>query len=172
MLDLSFKNILESNFFNFLVLISFIFIFIIITKIISYVKGEKKKSEIDIIKEKLNESDNLKNESYIILEQVEEKLENSKKEAEDILKKAAQTSSEFIKKAEDEAFKKAQEIENNGEKTLLYQIQKIKNEIQKEIVVRSIKKAKENIIKKLREDNSLHQKFIDEAIEKIGEAAL
>ena len=168
MFDFSIANILKSNLINFIIMIGlFASIFIVIS-----IKSKGKKSEIDTIKEKIENSENSKNDSYAVLEQVKEKLENSKFEVEKILEHAKQNASELLKKAESEAQKSVIDIEKNTEKIISTELNQIQNEIKKEIASRSIKNARENIIKKLNENPELHQKYIYEAIEKISEANL
>lgn len=168
MFDFSIANILKSNLINFVIMIG-LFVFIMI-KISA--KNKDKKSEIDTIKEKIENSENSKNDSYAILEQVEEKLENSKFEVEKILEDAKQNAAELLKKAEIEAQKSVIDIEKNTEKIISSEFNQIQNEIKKELALRSINNAKENIIDKLNKNPELHQKYIDEAIEMISEANL
>lgn len=168
MFDFSIANILKSNLINFIIMIGlFASIFVVIS-----IKNKGKKSEIDVIKEKIENSENSKNESYVVLEQIEEKLENSQNEVDDILNKASKNAEELIKKAETEAQKSVTDIEKNTEKSISAELNQIQNEIKREITLRSVNSAKESIIKKLNENPKLHQKYIDEAILKIGEAAL
>ena len=168
MFDFSIANIMASNLFNFIIMIGlFVYIFM---KIKSSNVG--KKTEIEIIKEKMDNSENSKNDSYVVLEQVEDKLENSQNEVENILNNASKSAEEFLKKAEIDAQKQIEEIEQNRQKSLSNEIQRIKNQIRKELAIKSIEKTANKFQNKLKENPNLHQKFIDEAIEKISEANL
>ena len=159
--------IVESNTFNFAILV--IILAVVFVKI-----------DLPGIIEKI------KNDVAKAIENVKKEKENAEIELKSAQKTAANTDNEVaqqLKTAEDNAQNLAQGIMKNTEtqmeniksnilRVITAEEKNLSSKLTQEAVDNSIELAKQNIINKLNENKSLHEKFIDDSINEIGRVQL
>ena len=162
MLPKFFHIILESNTFNFLIftgLILLIFKKINLGKIITDLQ---QKTETEV-----NNSVQIKKDSQATLTKAENKIKNVKNDIEGIIQKSEKTAKTIAENIIKSSKNQIEIIENNAQKTLENDICKSKRELNEFTVKKSIELTRANIKTKLEENNSLHQKYIDEALNEL-----
>lgn len=159
--------IVESNTFNFAILV--IILAVVFVKI-----------DLPGIIEKI------KNDVAKAIENAKKEKENAEIELKSAQKTAANTENEVarqLKAAEDNAQNLAQGIMKNTEaqmeniksnilRVITAEEKNLSSKLTQEAVDNSIELAKQNIINKLNENKSLHEKFIDDSINEIGRVQL
>ena len=159
--------IVESNTFNFAILV--IILAVVFVKI-----------DLPGIIEKI------KNDVARAIENAKKEKENAEIELKSAQKTAANTDNEVaqqLKTAEDNAQNLAQGIMKNTEtqmeniksnilRVITAEEKNLSSKLTQEAVDNSIELAKQNIINKLNENKSLHEKFIDDSINEIGRVQL
>ena len=159
--------IVESNTFNFAILV--IILAVVFVKI-----------DLPGIIEKI------KNDVAKAIENAKKEKENAEIELKSAQKTAANTDNEVaqqLKTAEDNAQNLAQGIMKNTEtqmeniksnilRVITAEEKNLSSKLTQEAVDNSIELAKQNIINKLNENKSLHEKFIDDSINEIGRVQL
>ena len=154
--------IVESNTFNFAILV--IILAIVFTKI-----------DLAGIIEKI------KNDISTAIENAQQEKETAAKELQSAQKTAANTDNEIaeqLKNAQENAKNltrgiikntetQVENIKTNVMRSIMAEEKKLSNELTRQTLQSSIEQAKQNIIQKLNENSSLHEKFIEDSINEI-----
>ena len=156
--------IVKSNTLNFLILIGlfgYIFYKINIGKL--FINLQKN------IQNEVDKSVSAKNESEIKFKDAKNKLDNIEKEISKIIENAQLSGENLSKNIISQADDEIKIIENNTKKIIENDYEKTKRDLIQTVARESLHKSVEKIKTDLLENNNLHQKFIDEAIEKIDD---
>ena len=163
MLDFSWSNILNSNAFNFTILVIF---FAILFK---YLKlPEAMESQRRDIQNSVESSDNLKKEAEDAFHKVEKSLENLPAEIDEIIKKADSAAKAFEAKSKDEIDKLVVSIKENAQKQLDAEEKQVKSSLMKNVSKASVDVAQKQVKRALDGNKELHRKFISDFINNIG----
>lgn len=162
MFDLSFENILHSNFINFLILLGII-IFLVLKIDVKKIVETKRKSVENTVK-----NADIENNSSKL------NLKNAQKEVEDIpvkLKEIEETAKDSLHTMEEklkfEAQKQLSSIEKNIEKVIESESSKVNLMLSKGVSTASLRLAEDNIKNQLETNPELHKKFINQAIDEL-----
>lgn len=162
MLDFSFENILHSNVINFLILIALIGWIISKLDIKTVIESKRKKIEDTVVN-----SESAKSDAHLALKDAEEQRQLIPKEI-DAIKSSAEST---LKSLEDKILNDAKDqivhIEENVEKILESEKNKITSSLSKGVSKASVALAKENIKNALTKDIEMHNKFIAKSIEEL-----
>lgn len=162
MLDFSWSNILNSNAFNFTILVIF---FAILFK---YLKlPEAMESQRRDIQNSVESSDNLKKEAEYAFHKVEKSLENLPAEIDEIIKKADSAAKAFEAKSKDEIDKLVVSIRENAQKQLDAEEKQVKSSLMKNVSKASVDVAQKQVKRALDGNKELHRKFISDFINNI-----
>ena len=162
MLSKIFNIVLESNTFNFLVFIGLLWLICRKIKIDNFISGLQKK-----IEDEVNNSKMIKKDSQATLNKAENKIENIENDVDEIIKKSKKTAKTIAENIVKSSKSQIDIIENNAQKAHTNDIYKAKRNLNEFAVKESIKITKADIKKRLSENNSLHQKYIDEALNEL-----
>lgn len=156
------KQICESNLFNFVVMVLLLSWLVKKFDIGSKIETGRKRIETTIA-----DSENLKEEN---LKKLYEAQDSSTKIDEKMLKifKSAEDKARFVgEKLLDEGKIQTETIKENCKKAIEANVKTVKNEIVKETAEEAMKLAEEHIKSELERDSNLHQKYIYESIDAI-----
>ena len=154
--------ILKSNTFNFIV---FSILIALILKKIDFsalVEKLRKKAEDEV-----NSSSKAKKDSQTALINAEKKIEKADKDVEKIIEDSESTAAVMASNIISGANGPIEIIRNNAQKVITNDIYKTRKKLSDFTIKESIKLAEENIKDKLKNDETLHQKYIDEAINEL-----
>lgn len=156
------KQICESNLFNFVVMV-----LLLVWLVKKFDLGAKIEAGRKKIESNIAESETVKEEN---LKKLYEVQEASTKIDEEMLKvfNSAEEKARFVgEKLLEEGKIQAESIKENSKKTIDTNIKTVKNEIIKETAQEAMKLAEQHIKSTLESDPNLHQKFIWESIDAI-----
>ena len=156
--------ILETNTLNFVVflgIIIFICAKINLPKMISELQKKTEKSVNDSKKAKSDSEQNLKN--------AQSQMKKLPQEVENIISDAKQTAMIMSEQITEQGKAQIEIIENNAQKVIENDIAKTKRNLTNYTAKASLELLENNIKIKLYKDKNLHQKYIDEAIDMLGE---
>ncbi len=165
MLDFSFSNILHSNVINFGIMIA-LFAFIAYKLKV----GEKIENLRDSVKNKVEESDAIKDEAKKDYQKVADSLANIEDELKVIVDKAEETAKSFEQKTRAELEKSVEMLKQNIEKQIETEQNHIQSELLNNAAVSSIEIAQRQIKTALDKDKKLHRKYIEEFINSLDKA--
>ena len=165
MLDFSFSNILHSNVINFGIMIA-LFAFIAYKLKV----GEKIENLRDSVKNKVEESDAIKDEAKKDYQKVADSLANIEDELKAIVEKAEETEKSFEQKTRAELDKSVEMLKQNIEKQIETEQNHIQSELLNNAAVSSIEIAQRQIKTALDKDKKLHRKYIEEFINSLDKA--
>ena len=154
--------ILETNIFNFIILILF---FVALS--LRFNPSSKLQNVIDGIKKQIDNSDSAKELSVIELKEAQEKLKTVDAEVIEIeanTKKSLSLIQHSILKQENEAI---EALEQNTQKILNSNQNKAIQKLSKKTVLASFELAKHHIEKLLEKNPQYHQKFIEDSIKEL-----
>jgi len=155
--------IVKSNTFNFIIMVA-LFAFII-----KKCKLTQKLDEaIAKIKETIEKSEVVKNNSLEELRQADEKTKNIVFELEEIDKKAQENIATLKEKIASDAEAQVNSIKLNADKIIDAKEKEIISHLSKKTILASIEIARKHIINLLKQNPDYHQKFIRESIEEIN----
>lgn len=161
MLDLSWNNVVHSNMFNFIVLAVALY-FLLKDKVKSAVDGLAEKTTKTVNDSILDKNDALKK-----LEETKIDYEKTPQETAEIKAIAQNTLSSLEKKAVADTEKAKQILCENATKTVESEAARINSVLTKETAENSVNTALADICAKLSQDESLHDKLIENAIEEL-----
>ena len=162
MLDFSWSNILNSNAFNFTILVIF---FAILFK---YLKlPEAMESQRRDIQNSVEASDNLKKEAQEAFQKVEKSLETLPQEIDEIIKKADSAAKAFEAKSKDEIEKLVVSIKANAQKQVEAEEKQVRSSLMKNVSKASVEVAQKQVKRALDGNKELHRKFIGDFIDNI-----
>ena len=162
MLDFSWSNILNSNAFNFTILVIF---FAVLMK---YLKlPEAMESQRQDIQNSVEASDNLKKEAEEAFLKVEKSLENLPQELDEIIQKADSAAKAFEAKSKDEIDRLVGSIKENAKKQLEAEEKQVQSALLKNVSKASVDVAQKQVKRVLDGNKELHRKFINDFINSI-----
>jgi len=162
--DLSLHGLLEGNFFNFLIILG-----LLVLALIKLKPSDALENAANTVAELLKKSDEEKAGAQKTLEEVKTEAQKLPEELAQIKKDAQNTIDSFKKATEVEIEQTTQRLENNAQRAIETEVQKITSVLQRETSLQAVKVAQERTVNRLAENNDLHRKFIEEAINKIEE---
>lgn len=162
MLDFSWSNILNSNAFNFTVMVLFFAI------LVKYLKlPEKIESQRTEIQNNVEASDNIKKEAKEALAKVQKSLESLPLELDEILKNADAAAKAFENKSKEEIEKLVASIKENAEKQVQSEEKQAHSSLSKNIGKASVDIAHRQVESAFENNKELHRKFINDFINSI-----
>ncbi len=162
MLDFSFSNILHSNVINFAIMIA-LFVFIGYKLKV----GQKIEDMRVSIKNKVEESDAIKEEAKKDYESVAASLSHIEDELNAIVAKAEETAKSFEQKARADLDKSVALLKQNIEKQVETEQNHVQGELLHSVAASSIEIAQKQIKTALDKDKQLHRKYIEDFINSI-----
>ena len=162
MLDFSFSNILHSNVINFAIMIA-LFVFIGYKLKV----GQKIEDMRVSIKNKVEESDAIKEEAKKDYENVADSLSHIEDELNAIVAKAEETAKSFEQKARADLDKTVALLKQNIEKQVQTEQNHVQGELLHRVATSSIEIAQKQIKTALDKDKQLHRKYIEDFINSI-----
>lgn len=163
---MNFTHILEiivkSNAFNFIVLAG-ILLFVLRKINLPEILSKLQKN----IENKVNDSTLAKTESEVTLKSAEEKMENVEKDIEKLVKDTKKTAKIISENIMSEAKEKIEIIENNAKRVVENDTNKTYTVLSNLTAKTSITLLRENLKANLKNDENLHNIFIDEAIDEL-----
>ncbi len=165
MLDFSFSNILHSNVINFAIMIA-LFVFIGYKLKV----GQKIEDMRVSIKNKVEESDAIKEEAKKDYESVAASLSHIEDELNAIVAKAEETAKSFEQKARADLDKSVALLKQNIEKQVETEQNHVQGELLHSVAASSIEIAQKQIKTALDKDKQLHRKYIEDFINSIDKA--
>ncbi len=162
MLDFSWSNILNSNAFNFAVMVLFFAI------LIKYLKlPEKIENQRADIQQTVEASDNMKKEAKEALEKVEKSLETLPAEIDKILENANNASKAFEAKSKEEIEKLVLSIKETANRQVAAEEKQAQSVLSKNIGKASVDIANRQVKTAFNNNSELHRKFISDFINSI-----
>lgn len=165
MLDFSFSNILHSNVINFGIMIA-LFAFIAYKLKV----GEKIEGLRDSVKNKVEESDAIKEEAKKDFQNIADSLANIEDELKTIVEKAEETAKSFEQRTREDLDKSVAMLKQNIEKQVETEQNHIQGELLNNAAASSIEIAQRQIKTALDKDKKLHRKYIEEFINSLDKA--
>lgn len=165
--DLTFKGLLEGNFFNFIIVFA-----LLVWLFIKYNASRALDDAKNEITESIQKSDDEKNDSIKTLEQAKNEVNKLPDKLVKISEDAKKTVDSFKKAAATELEQTLKRYEENAEKVINTEIQKVNNALQKELAIKVIDAAQEKTLNRLENESDLHRDFISKAIDKIEETEI
>ncbi len=159
--------LIKSNTVNFLIVLALI--------IFLYVKlNISKKTDMirDEIKDYVEASEQEKCNAEQELTEIKNKIKNLPEEIEDIEKSADNSVRNLGIKIRNEIEEQKKDIANNAERLFNFETKKFKSKLTKLLSEKSVEIAKENALRQLNEDKTLHSKYIDDAINELDRITL
>lgn len=161
------KTIMESNAFNFVLMIAFfawLFKKIDIKKAITAVK--------DSVIQALNNADNEKKIAGEELSKAKGLVKNLDSEIKETLTAAENNAKDLVSKIEDSTRQRVETIENNIERVISGEEKTINAKLTSLCSKNSIDIAKEKLLNKLAQNPELHQKYLDKSLEDLDKVEL
>lgn len=159
MLDISWSNILESNAFNFTVMVIFFAVLIKFLKVPESIEADRAN-----IQQNIELSDEEKRMAREGFHNVEKSLENLPNELDAILKNADTTAKAFENKSKEEIEKLVASIKENAQKRVNTEEKQAQSALMKNIGKSSVEIAQRQVKKAFDQNNELHRKFINDFI--------
>ena len=161
MIDLSWNNIVHSNMLNFLILAIALY----------FLLKDKVKNAVDSMTEKtiktVNDSVSDKENALKTLEETKLDYEKTPQETAEIRNIAQNTLRSLEKKAADDTEKAKRIMAENATKTVASEAAKINSTLSKKTAENSVNTALDDIRARLSQDENLHDRLIENAIEEL-----
>ncbi|MDY6383304.1 MAG: hypothetical protein SPL70_05345 [Cyanobacteriota bacterium] len=161
------KYLIDTNIVNFALMVWFfwwVFDKIDIKKLMNNV--------VQAVKDKIQKSESEKESSNISMNKALETLNKLPDEIKEIEKFNNDKTELFKKQLEISTQKTIDKIENNIEKSIKIEEKNISKEVMNETIEKSIEQARNNIIEMLKSNPDLHNKFIQDGLDKLDKAEL
>lgn len=161
------KYLIDTNIVNFALMVWFfwwVFDKIDIKKLMNNV--------VQAVKDKIQKSESEKESSNICMNKALETLNKLPDEIKEIEKFNNDKTELFKKQLEISTQKTIDKIENNIEKSIKIEEKNISKEVMNETIEKSIEQARNNIIEMLKSNPDLHNKFIQDGLDKLDKAEL
>lgn len=152
----------RTNLFNFIIFASIIIFLIKKLRV-----GAKMEDSIVSVKETIEESETAKTESEVKLSNIEESMAHLSDEIDAILTESDERAKLVGTKILEDAQKAALVVKDNAQKALENSRVLLKNDLIRRASIASIEIAKSHIINELNKNSELHDRLIDESIDKI-----
>lgn len=162
MFDFSWQNILNSNAFNFVLML---LIFAWIWKAAK--AGEKIETAQKTVHANIKDSDALKENAKQELHKTQKSLENLGEELQEIINAAKQTIESFEAKTKAELDTLIENAKKTSEKRIINEEHQTNSHLVKYIGEKSLTAAKKQITSTLSDNKELHRKFISQVIDNI-----
>ena len=154
--------IIQSNTFNFVVMVFLLAFILKITKITQKLENAQKK-----VGDTIDKSLETKEKSIIELKNADEKAKNIQDEISKIENEGAKNSKLLNEKINEETTKELDNIEKNTKKIIDYNNKQTISDLSKKTGLIALELAKSHIREVLSSKPEYHQKFVDESIEEI-----
>ena len=159
--------IARTNLFNFVIFA------IIIALIVKKLDVKSKiKTSVDDVKASIDNSEQTKAESEQKLDSVEKSMERLSDEIDAIILQSEENAALVGKKIHEETDKSLEQIKQNTQNTIENNQVALKNDILKRASMASVEVAKAHIIEELKKNPALHEKLIDESVDRIEGAEI
>ena len=159
--------LVHSNTLNFLIVLSIIVILVVKLNL---------KDKIEVLREEIKSYVDASADEKNIAEQnlsiIKEKIQKLPLQIEDIQKSTENSVKSIGEKIKADIQEQKQDISNNAERILNLEMKKFKQKLTSVLSEKSVEIAKENAINQLKENNELHNKYIDNAIEELDRISL
>ena len=155
-------EILQTNTFNFIILVLLLAIIVKVCKL-----GSILESGINKVKETIDKSTLAKTSSIDELKQAEEKVSNVQNEIKEIEQKSNESIIKSEEKIQKETEKQIDSIKESTEKIIDSKEKEIISKLSKKTILASIELAKEHVKNLLKKNPEYHQQFIDESIKEL-----
>ena len=159
--------LVHSNTLNFLIVLSIIVILVVKLNL---------KDKIEVLREEIKSYVDASADEKNIAEQnlsiIKEKIQKLPLQIEDIQKSTENSVKSIGEKIKSDIQEQKQDISNNAERILNLEMKKFKQKLTSVLSEKSVEIAKENAINQLKENNELHNKYIDNAIEELDRISL
>lgn len=162
MFDFSWENIVNSNAFNFVLMV---LIFAWIWKAAK--AGQKIETAKQEVHNTIKHSDELKENAKQELQKTEKSLENLEEELKEIINNTKQTIETFETKTKEEIEALIDNVKKTSEKRITNEEQQTNSHLVKYIGAKSLSAAKKQISSTLSDNKELHRKFISQVIDNI-----
>ncbi|MDD3594475.1 MAG: hypothetical protein PHX18_07605 [Candidatus Gastranaerophilales bacterium] len=162
MFDFSWSNILNSNAFNFILMV---LVFVWIWKAAK--AGEKIETAKQDVHNNINHSDELKENAKQELHKTQKSLENLEEELKEIINAAKQTIESFEAKTKEELESLIDNAKKTSDKRIVNEENQTNSRLVKYIGEKSLTAAKKQITSTLSDNKELHRKFISQVIDNI-----
>lgn len=153
--------VFQSNLFNFVVMV-----FILYKLAAPFIKKAINDSA-ENTKKIVETSDLNRAEAEKQLSAAKEKYEETPQDIDYIVKTATNTLNSLEKKAEENTQKEKITISSNADKSIKSECARLTSQLTSKTALKSVCEAKENIIKTLNEDESLHDRLIEQSIDEL-----
>ena len=154
--------IVHSNTFNFLIFVSILAYICKKIDVSAMIAGLQKK-----IKKMIEDSKEAKAKAESNLSDAEEKVKNVKEEVETILKDADTTATKLSEKIAEDTQKQIENIKQNAEKVVEAEEKVLYTKLVKKTSIASLKTAETYIKNTLQNNETLHDKYINESIDEL-----
>lgn len=162
MLDISWSNILESNAFNFTVMVIFFAILVKYLKLPESIEADRTN-----IQRNIELSDEEKRTAQSKFHSVEKSLESLPSELDKIIKNADVTAKAFEKQSREEIQKLVVSIKENAQKQVSTEEKQAQSALMKNIGKSSVEIAQKQVKRAFDQNNELHRKVISDFINDI-----
>ena len=124
------------------------------------------------IRKNIEDSENDKNNAQKNKSEAVKSVKNTENEIENINLVAIDKARILKEQTEQDTNSKITAIKNNAERIINFEEKTITSILISNIGLKSVEKAKEHLIKEIRENKELHSKFINDSIEELNKAIL
>lgn len=160
-------TILESNLINFLIVLS-ILVFIGVKLNVKAKIGDLQKTIVSYVEKSSLEKEN----AHKALNEIQEKINHLEDDIADIEKNAERNIKSIERRISKEIVEKKQDIDNNATRIINLENKNFKSKLSDVLSDASINLVKKNVIEQLANNKSLHDRYINEAIEGIDKVNL
>lgn len=167
MLDISWSNVLESNAFNFTIMVIFFAVLIKYLKVPEGIEADRTN-----IQKNVELSDEEKRTAQSEFHQVEKSLENLPDELDKIIKNADVTAKAFENKSKEEIEMLVESIKENAQKQVGAQEKQTQSLLMKNIGKSSVEIAQKQVKNAFEQNKDLHRKFINDFINSLDKETI
>jgi len=161
------NEIVQSNTFNFIVLVLILYLIIKFCKINLLIENAQNK-----VKELINNSTEAKEKSIVELKNVQETTSNIQNEINEIEQNGDKNITLVENKINEESNKQVETIKQNTEKLISAKERDIVSNLSKKTILASIELAKKHVINLLETHPEYHQNFINDSVQELDRQQL
>lgn len=156
------QTLIQSNTLNLLVVLAVLVLVVLKLNI-----GKNLETSKDEIKSFVNESENEKSDAEKRLSNIQEKIKKLPSEIKSIEKATKNNIESLEKKSLENIEEKKADIDNNVNRIMNLETKKFKSKLTALISEASVNLARDNALKQLEDNRSMHDKYINDAIDEI-----
>ena len=162
-----FHLIIHSNLINFLIVLGIIIVLVVKLNL---------NGEIEVLRDEIKTYVDASVQEKEVAEQklssIKQKIEELPSQIKDIEIKTENSVKSIGEKIKADILEQKQDISNNAERIFNLEMKKFKQKLTSALSEKSIEIARENAVKQLNENNELHNKYIDSAIDELDGISL